>query len=317
MSSVWLPTRVRQELESVFTEKQVAVLTKVYLEPFSQMVRVGDFTELKLIVKDLAAAQGRTEARVEELAAAQQELAEAQGRTEARVEELAEAQRRTEARVEELAIAQQGLTEAQQRTEARVEELAVAQQELTEAQRRTEARMETMAAAIQRLAEEQVVMRQEQVVMRQEQVVMRQEQREMRQEQREMRQEIGCLAMTVGYRLEDEAFRALPALLARDYSLEVQGRLRRAYVTDARGRALEVNILGAARRDGQEVTIIGESKAQLSKNKVDEFIARRVHALREVFAHVFPVIVTHMISEPDAEAYARDAGVAVYYSYDF
>jgi myosin heavy subunit len=294
----------------VFTEKQVAVLTKVYLEPFSQMVRVGDFTELKLIVKDLAAAQGRTEARVEELAAAQQELAEAQGRTEARVEELAEAQRRTEARVEELAIAQQGLTEAQQRTEARVEELAVAQQELTEAQRRTEARMETMAAAIQRLAEEQVVMRQEQVVMRQ-------EQREMRQEQREMRQEIGGLAMTVGYRLEDEAFRALPALLARDHGLEVQGRLRRAYVTDARGRALEVNILGVARRDGQEVTIIGESKAQLSKNKVDEFIARRVHALREVFAHVFPVIVTHMISEPDAEAYARDAGVAVYYSYDF
>ena len=296
MSSVWLPTRVRQELESVFTEKQVAVLTKVYLEPFSQMVRVGDFTELKLIVKDLAAAQGRTETRMEELAAAQQELAEAQRRTEARVEELAE---------------------AQGRTEARVEELAVAQQELTEAQRRTEARMETMAAAIQRLAEEQVVMRQDQVVMRQEQVVMRHEQREMRQEQREMRQEIGGLAMTVGYRLEDEAFRALPALLARDYSLEVQGRLRRAYVTDARGRALEVNILGTARRDGQEVTIIGESKAQLSKNKVDEFIARRVHALREVFAHVFPVIVTHMISEPDAEAYARDAGVAVYYSYDF
>ena len=310
MSLVWPPVQVRQELETVFTEKQAAVLTKVYLEPFSQMVRVGDFTELKLIVKDLAAAQGRTETRMEELAAAQQELAEAQRRTEARVEELAEAQGRTEARVEELA-------EAQGRTEARVEELAVAQQELTEAQRRTEARMETMAAAIQRLAEEQVVMRQEQVVMRQEQVVMRQEQREMRQEQREMRQEIGGLAMTVGYRLEDEAFRALPALLARDYSLEVQGRLRRAYVTDARGRALEVNILGAARRDGQEVTIIGESKAQLSKNKVDEFIARRVHALREVFAHVFPVIVTHMISEPDAEAYARDAGVAVYYSYDF
>jgi len=275
MSLVWPPVQVRQELETVFTEKQVAVLTKVYLEPFSQMVRVGDFTELKLIVKDLAAAQGRTEARVEELA-----------------------------------VAQQGLTEAQRRTEARVEELAVAQQGLTEAQRRTEARMEVMAAAIQRLAEEQVVMRQEQREMRQ-------EQREMRQEQREMRQEIGGLAMTVGYRLEDEAFRALPALLARDHGLEVTGRLRRDYVTDTRGRALEVNILGTARRDGQEVTIIGESKAQLSKNKVDEFIARRVHALREVFAHVFPVIVTHMISEPDAEAYARDAGVAVYYSYDF
>jgi DNA repair exonuclease SbcCD ATPase subunit len=303
MSAIWTPTQARRELESVFTERQATVLTKMYAEHYSQLVRVSDFTELKLIVKDLAEAQHRTEARVEELAVAQQRLAVAQERTEARVEELAAAQQRTEARMEELAAAQQRtearmeeLAVAQQRTEARMEELTAAEQRLTEAQQRTEARMEAMAAAIQRLTEGQ---------------------QEMRQEMREMRREIGGLSTTVGYRLEDEAFRGLPALLARDHGLEVQGRLRRAYVTDTQGRSLEVNILGTARRDGQEVTIVGESKAQLSKNKVDEFIARRLHPLRGVFAQIFPVLVTYMISEPDAEAYAREAGIVVYYSYDF
>jgi hypothetical protein len=132
-----------------------------------------------------------------------------------------------------------------------------------------------------------------------------------------MRQELHELVLIDDYYLANEAYRALPSLLARDHGLAVQGRLKRAYVTDAHGRALEVNILGTARRDGQEVTIVGESKAQLSKNKVDQFIARRLVPLKEVFPQVFPVLVTHMISEPDAEAYARDAGITVYYSYDF
>jgi hypothetical protein len=280
-------------------------------------VRVSDFTELKLIVKDLAIAQQRTEARVAELTAAQQRtetrvgeltaaqerLAKAQQRTETRVAELVTAQQRTETRVAELAAAQQRtetrvaeLAAAQQRTETRVTELAAAQQrtetrvaELAAAQQRTEVRMEAMAATVQRLVEEQ----------------------------REMRQEIGGLAMTVGYGLENEAYRALPALLARDHNLELQGQLKRAYVTNAQGRALEVNILGTARRDGQEITIVGESKAQLSKNKVDQFLARRLLPLKEIFPQVFPVLITHMISEPDAETYARAAGIAVYYSYDF
>jgi plasmid maintenance system antidote protein VapI len=99
----------------------------------------------------LAEAQGRTEARVAELAEGQQRLTEAQGRTEARVAELAEgqqrlteAQGRTEARMAELAEGQQRLTEAQGRTEARVAELAEGQQRLTVAQ--TE-----MVVALQRL----------------------------------------------------------------------------------------------------------------------------------------------------------------------
>jgi predicted RecB family endonuclease len=55
-----------------------------------------DFSELKMVVADLAQAQVRTEKRVEQLALAQEQLALAQ-------EELAQAQRKTEKAVQELA----------------------------------------------------------------------------------------------------------------------------------------------------------------------------------------------------------------------
>lgn len=56
-----------------------------------RLVLTDEILELPAIVRELAAAQKRTEARLEALAARVEELAEAQKRTEARVEELAEA----------------------------------------------------------------------------------------------------------------------------------------------------------------------------------------------------------------------------------
>lgn len=87
---------IKEKLASAFDEKQVTVLTEVFVDAYGELVRVGDFNELKAIVKDLAEAQWRTEQRMEELAEAQKELAEAQRRTEQRMEELAKAQIRTE-----------------------------------------------------------------------------------------------------------------------------------------------------------------------------------------------------------------------------
>jgi hypothetical protein len=105
--------RIYEQLRAGFPKEAAEALAHVLSEVAEQLERTvtrDDFAELKQIVRDLAAAQQRTEQRVEELAAAQQ-------RTEQRVEELAAAQQRTEQRVEELA-------QAQKRTEERVEELA-------------------------------------------------------------------------------------------------------------------------------------------------------------------------------------------------
>jgi len=103
--------------EQVFTPRQAETLAAVIHDVSAGVAKSSDFTELKAIVqqladaqRDLAQAQGRTEARMEELAQAQRDLAQAQGRTEARMEELAQAQR--------------DLAQAQGRTEGELRQLA-------------------------------------------------------------------------------------------------------------------------------------------------------------------------------------------------
>lgn len=75
--------QMRNKLDKVFDKKRATVLAEVITDAYSELVKTGDFNELKAIVKELAEAQNRTEIRVAE-------LAEAQNRTEIKVAELAE-----------------------------------------------------------------------------------------------------------------------------------------------------------------------------------------------------------------------------------
>ncbi|BAP57240.1 hypothetical protein THII_2943 [Thioploca ingrica] len=191
--------------------------------------------------------------------------------------------------VREIAEAQKGLTIAQQHTEQRMEELTVAQQ-------RTEQRMEELTVAQQRTEQSLI---------------------ELIKEHKETRKQVGGLATTVGYSLENKAYKVLPQLLQRDFGLIVQGRLKRGYLKDNQGKELEVNIIGQALQEGKIVTIIGESKSQLSKPKIDEFIRKRLQRFEGVIPECFPILITHMISNSGVEEYAKNKGIAVYYSYDF
>jgi len=171
-------------------------------------------------------------------------------------------------------------------------------EELAEAQRRTEKTVEELAEA-QRRTEKTL------------QVLIR--------EHAKTRDQVGGLSITVGYTLENEAMKALPALLEREFGLKVEGKFVRRFVQDKKGRLIEVNIIGKAVKNGQKVIIIGEAKAQLSKNKVLEFLRKKVRPLEGVFREQpFPILVTHMITQPDVEEYAIKQGIKrVYYSYEF
>jgi uncharacterized coiled-coil protein SlyX len=195
------------------------------------------------------------------------------------------------------------LGQAQARTEQRVDTLANRMDELAQAQARTEQRMDTLANRMDELAQAQT--RTEETV------------RLLVEDMRDVKKQLGGLAMTVGYRLEDEAYRALPDLLRQDHQIIVQGRLKRGYVTDARDRTLEINILGDALRGNQPVKIIGECKSQLSIPNIDRFIRRQLTPLQAVYASVLPVLVTYMVSSPEVETYANEQGIALYYSYEF
>src|SRR3989304_1815785 len=153
---------LNKRFDRVFDKKQAKTLAQVITEAYGDLVKAGDFNELKAIVKDLAKSQ----------------------------QELAEAQKRTELRVEELAGAQKELAEAQKRTEKELRELVG--------------------------------------------------------EHRKTRTQLGGLSMTVGYTLENQALKALPALLKKDYGLIVKEKLRRKFVTDDKGQRIEINIIGQA-----------------------------------------------------------------------
>jgi len=273
---------IHNKLLTAFPPEQAEVLAQVIHEAYTDLVKTSDFNELKEIVRDLGIKMG--------------ELAEAQRRTEQRVEELAEAQKETQKEIGRLDRALQELAEAQRRTEQRVEELA-------EAQKETQKEIGRLDRALQELAEAQ--RRTEEALQK------------LTSEHAETRRQLGGLTVTVGYRLEDEAFKALPLLLKRDYGLIVKDRLRRKFVKDNQGIDIEVNIIGEAERNGEVLTIIGESKSQLSKRDIDNFIRKKLKRLEGVFNKIFPVLVTYMVTEPDVEDYTKEKGIALYYSYDF
>jgi len=133
--------------------------------------------------------------------------------------ELAVAQTRTESRVEELAVAQKELaveqkelTAAQARTESRVEELAEAQKELAVAQKETQYEIQTLTKRLGDLGST-----------------------------------VGGLGNSMGYALENEAYRMLPSLLKEKYGLEMTERFVRTYVG-----GMEINLFGKATPGGVE-----------------------------------------------------------------
>ena len=181
------------------------------------------------------------------------------------------------------------IAEVQKRTEQRMEEL-------TEAQKCTEQRVEELTEAQKRTE---------------------QELHQLVHEHKETRRQVGGLAMTVGYGLEDKAYPALPNLLHRDFGIVVRERLVRRFVKDKKGNDIEVNIFGKAVMNDKDIMIIGESKSQLSENDIRNFLRKKVKHLENVFDNLFPVLVTYMITGTDVENFAKDQGIALYYSYDF
>lgn len=174
-------------------------------------------------------------------------------------------------------------------------ELKAIVKDLAEAQKRTEFKVEELAEAQKRTEIEL---------------------RELVGEHRKTRTQLGGLSMTMGYTLEDKAFKALPALLKKDYGVIVKEKLKRKFVTDNKGQPVEVNIIGQADQNGQTSVIVGEAKSQLSKNDIDAFMRKKLNRLKGIYDRIFPILITYMISEPDVEEYAKGKGIILYYSYD-
>lgn len=205
--------------------------------------------------------------------------------------------------VKELAIAQKKSEERLAGTEERLTRIELLVEDLTEAQKRTEERVEELAEAQKRTEEEL---------------------KELANEVKELavglgktNKQLGGISHTIGFRLEDESYKALPGLLERSFGIIVKDALKRRHIKDKKGNYIEINIIGEAFRDGRKVTIIGEGKSQLSKNDVDDFIKKKIKRVEGVFDEILPLLITYMTQEYDVEEYAKQKGIALFYSYDF
>ncbi|HOM27782.1 MAG TPA: chordopoxvirus fusion protein [bacterium] len=173
------------------------------------------------------------------------------------------------------------LTIAQQKTEERVDKLGEAVEKLAEAQRETEEELKKLTITV-----------------------------------KNMQKELGGISHSVGFDLENQAYKALPKILKERYGIEIKERLLRKFIEYPDGREEEINVYGKGKIDGREIFIIGESKTYLSKKDIERF-KKRLERIKKVFTEeIFPIFVVHSAS-PKITKYAENSGFSVFFSYEF
>lgn len=180
-------------------------------------------------------------------------------------------------------------------TKADLHEVREVLAELAQAQQRTEVRLEQLAEAQQRTELEI---------------------RALTRGLKDTRQMVAGLSDTVGYVLEDRAIERLPAILRAEHGISVEQRLVRRFVEYPDGGVDEVNLYGRGRRNGTELTIVGEAKARPGKADIDRFL-KLVARLNEhgwIEGETVLLLVGYSI-RPEVERYARSHDVKVVPSY--
>lgn len=263
-----------------FTPNQAKLLAEVITESSDNLAKVHDFSELRAIIREITEIQNRTDHKVSG-------LSEAQKRIENNIVELSEAQKRTGITVAEL-------SEAQKRTEIKIGELAETQQELAEAQKRTEARLEELTEAQIRTEVALVKLADSQL---------------------ETRQTVGSLANTVGFALENEAYRNLPAFLEREHNLTVTKRMIRHIIGGE-----EIDFLAEAKRGKTPVLVVGESKTTLAAHDVTQLLRKaeavKTHYKKRNGQEIVPLMIVHHAREKEIRN-AKKKGVIVVQSFEW
>jgi hypothetical protein len=271
-------------------------LGRVY-EDLQNTVTKTEFGELKAVVAKLADAQLRTEARLDVVAQRINELAQAQLRTEARLDVLTQ-------RVDSLAQRMEELVEAQRRTDARLDALAQRMEELAEAQRRTDARLDALTQRVDSLAQrmEELAQAQKKTEECLQALIGRVDKVEQRLE---------GLSNSVGYSLEDRAYKALPSLLEA-HGIRVTSRVIRRYFGE-----IQINIFAHAQKDGQDIAVIGECKVRPSKKEIDKFLKLADMVCRDAGFRDRVLVFVANDYHPNVEAYLQDKGILYFWSYEF
>jgi len=177
-------------------------------------------------------------------------------------------------------------------TREEFQELKRVVEELAQSQKRTEEELKALSQAQKRTEEEL---------------------RKLVTEHAETRKRVEGLSDTVGYTLEDRAYRGLPPLLKR-YGITVEEKLKRQYVEFRKGYK-QINIYGYGHRDGERILILGEAKVRPSKKEIARFERLTQELSRLQGLPVFPLFVAYDFP-PEIEELLRRKGILPVWSYE-
>jgi len=179
-----------------------------------------------------------------------------------------------------------------------VKNLIISQDQLTIAQFQSEKRLDSLTVKMEELTDAQI-----------------------KTERRlgELGSHIKGIGKSIGYMLENEAYRFLPQILNTKYGIEVKEKILRKGIEYSDGEEDEINIICKGKKNGEEIYVIGESRSRLDKRDIKDIIntAEKLKQLPEFKANKqFLLVVTHYAA-PSVLRYAELKNIAVVQSYEF
>jgi len=153
-----------------------------------------------------------------------------------------------------------------------VTDLASAQRELAHAQAKTEERVGRLEDAVERLAQAQA---------------------KTEEALKELAMQVGKLSDNICFSLEDVAKVVLPGYLERHLHIYVDDLDRRFFFVD--GKEVEINLYGVGKKDGKEITILGEVKSRIYEREVNKFIRDVATVLPVIKGEVLKVMFGYLV----------------------
>ena len=126
------------------------------------------------------------------------------------------------------------------------------------------------------------------------------------------RTELGGLARSVGYSLENEAYRQLPQFLKEQYQIELTEKMIR-FELDGE----EINLFAKGRKGGEDILIVGEAELRLSGVGKLRQLEKKISLVKKLYpVQCLPLIVTHF-ARPQVLTAAREKGILVVQSFEW
>jgi hypothetical protein len=212
-----------------------------------------------------------------ELKAIVKNIAEIQQRTELKLEEVASWQEKTDLKMEQL-------VDAQKKTDLKMGQLVDAQKktdlkmgQLVDAQKHTDTILKKLAMGLDAT-----------------------------------RSELGGLSRSVGYSLENEAYRQLPRYLQEAHNITLTDRMVR-FELDGE----EINLFAKGSRNGKEFFIVGESALKLSSVGKLRQLEKKVSLVKKHYGgECLPMMITHFARPQVLEA-ATKKGIMIVQSFEW